>query len=154
MSAFFLDSSALVKRYVQEAGTAWVRQRTGPEADHDPYVALIAGAEGVAALMRQQRTGALDSEDAAAALAAFRREFAGLYHVVAINGPVIEKAMGLAEAHPLRGYDAVQLATALHVQRWRAVVGLDPLTFVSADTTLNAAADGEGLAVEDPNQHD
>lgn len=65
MSAFFLDSSALVKRYVQEAGTAWVGQRTGPEADHDPYVALIAGAEGVAALMRQRRTArSIHSEDA------------------------------------------------------------------------------------------
>ncbi len=154
MSVFFLDSSALVKRYVREAGTDWVRHHTHPDAGHEIYVALIAGAEAVAALMRQQRTGALSSEDTARAAAAFRQEFVGLYHVVSITGSVVEDAMDLAEAHPLRGYDAVQLAAALHIQRRRAVVGLDPLAFVSADAALNAVAVEEGLAVEDPSQHE
>ncbi len=43
--------------------------------------------------------------------------------------------------HPLRAYDAVQLATALAVQ---AALD-DALAFASADRALNAAAAAEGL---------
>lgn len=34
MTAYFLDSSALVKRYVAEMGTVWVRAITAPSAAH------------------------------------------------------------------------------------------------------------------------
>jgi hypothetical protein len=61
--------------------------------------------------------------------------------------------MLLAERHPLRGYDAVQLAAALAVHRPRAAALLPALTFVCADARLNAAATAEGLTVEDPNDH-
>jgi hypothetical protein len=61
--------------------------------------------------------------------------------------------MLLAETHGLRGYDAMQLATALEVNTLRIVSGLPPLTLVSADVELNAAAIAEGLTVEDPNAY-
>lgn len=154
MGVFFLDSSALVKRYVLETGSRWIRDHTDPETEHHSYVALIAGAEVVAALMRQQRTRALSAEDAAKAIAAFRQEFDSLYHVVAITEEVVAEAMELTQTHPLRGYDAVQLAAALQIQLQRKVAGLKPLTFISADTNLNDAASREGFAVENPNQHD
>ena len=57
MAVFFFDSSGLVKRYRREQGTDWVRARTTPEAGNELYVALIAGAEVVSALMRQQWRG-------------------------------------------------------------------------------------------------
>jgi len=34
MAAYFLDSSALIKRYVQENGTQWVRRTTEPDSGH------------------------------------------------------------------------------------------------------------------------
>jgi hypothetical protein len=40
---------------------------------------------------------------------------------------------------------------ALH--RTRQAAGLPPVTFISADQELNAAATAEGLAVDDPTTH-
>ena len=42
MAAHFLDSSALIKRYVQERGTAWVRALTDPAAGPQIFVARLA----------------------------------------------------------------------------------------------------------------
>ena len=60
--------------------------------------------------------------------------------------------MALAEAHALRGSDAIQLAAALDVYTDSIVLAL-PFALVSADTELNAAAAAEGLTVDDPNAH-
>ena len=152
MAALFFDSSGLVKRYRQEPGTEWVRSQTAPEAENEIYVALIAGAEVVAAIMRQQRMDELSPKDSEAARTAFRFHYDHQYHVVALTEAVIEEAMDLAEHHPLRGYDAVQLATATQIRRMRRVVGLNDPTFVSADATLNEAAAHEGFAAENPNE--
>ena len=51
MAVYFFDSSALVKRYIQETGSAWVQalcQQTPPE---DLYIARIAGAEVISAIL-------------------------------------------------------------------------------------------------------
>lgn len=105
----------------------------------------------MAALMLQQRTGALSSEQANEVVAAFKQEFAGLYHEFAMTEDVVEEAMQLAEQHPLRGYDAVQLAAAQVLQQRRSMRELDLMHFVSADVTLNEAATAEGFVVDNPN---
>jgi hypothetical protein len=66
---------------------------------------------------------------------------------------VIEEAVRVADAYELRGYDAVQLASALLSNRERLLEGVPPLILVSSDTDLNQAAQAEGLIVEDPNNH-
>ena len=53
--------------------------------------------------------------------------------------------MTLAETYSLRGYDAVQLATAVEIHARGLTLGLPALTFVSADGELNTAAQAEGL---------
>ena len=53
----------------------------------------------------------------------------------------------------LRAYDAIQLAAAVDANDQRQFFGLSPLTFVSSDRELNAAARREGLLVDDPNEH-
>jgi len=45
MAICFLDSSAVVKRYVSEAGSAWIQGLTAPQAGNLLYVARITGAE-------------------------------------------------------------------------------------------------------------
>ena len=153
MSVFFFDSSGLVKRYRREPGTDWVRSRTKPDAEHELYVALIAGAEVVAAITRQQRMDELSADNAESARSAFRYHYYHQYHVVALTEAVMEDAMGLAERHPLRGYDAVQLAAAIQIRRMRTAVGLSPPTFVSADQALNEVAREEEFSVENPNEY-
>jgi len=47
----------------------------------------------------------------------------------------------------------VQLSAALDLNLQRVTSGLSPITLVSADRELNAAATASGLLVEDPNAY-
>ena len=152
MAVFFLDTSAFVKRYLTETGSAWVRDLARPSAGHRVYVAWIAGPEVVSALTRRERGGELARDELVVLLGQFRREWEGRYHRLDMNAPVLRRAMDLAEHHGLRGYDSVQLAAAIESAGVEASQN-QSVTFVSADADLNAAASAEGLAVENPNDH-
>jgi hypothetical protein len=76
---------------------------------------------------------------------------AGLTDLASGNEIII--AMDLSEKHGLKGYDSIQLATALELQTSQSSTALLPLIFVSADDKLNTAAQAEGLIVENPNNH-
>ena len=153
MAAYFFDSSALVKRYVTETGTAWVTGLLDPAARHRLYVARITGAEVIAALARKERGRHLSAADAASAISSFQHDYANRLRPVEITAALIVEAMALAQDHGLRGYDAVQLAAALYANRRRIARHLALLVFVTADTDLLAAGAAEGLTVDDPNTH-
>jgi predicted nucleic acid-binding protein len=151
VASYFLDSSALVKRYVLEPGTTWVRGLMLPGAGHDLFVARVTGAEVVAALLRHQPP--LAADDLARALAHFQRDFRKRLQCLSIDRHLVAQAMLLAARHRLRGYDAIQLAAAV-VARGRTTEQalLEPV-FVSADDELNHAASDEGFPVDNPNSH-
>lgn len=153
VGAYFLDTSALVKRNVQEIGTAWVRELTGSDAPHDLYIARISIVELIAAISRRERGGHLTPSQGAAVIGHFRRRVSRRYIVVEFSPALFDDASHLARKHGLRGYDAVQLAAAAALDRPRAALGLPPMTLVSADAELNRAASAEGLLIENPNQH-
>jgi predicted nucleic acid-binding protein len=153
MAAYFLDTSALVKRYATETGTAWVTGLIAPSAGNLILVARITGVETVAAIARKRKGNLLSPPDAATASATARQEFGGLFLIVEVTAALLTTAADLAEKHALRGYDAVQLAAALEADAERRRLNLTPLTLVTADTDLLAAGVAEGLVVEDPNNH-
>ncbi len=148
MADYFLDTSAVVKRYVQETGTAWIRTLAAPATGHFLYLARITEVEGTAALARRRGQPGLSVPQAQGALALFRQDLVQDYRIAEISVLLLQRAALLADTHRLRGYDAVQLAAALGV---RSQVPL--LILVSADADLNTAATAEGLPVEDPNTH-
>ncbi len=49
MAAYFFDSSAIVKRYVRETGTAWVRRMTRHGRPDRIYLARITAVETASA---------------------------------------------------------------------------------------------------------
>jgi len=153
VAAYFLDASALVKRYTAETGTAWVTNLLDPSARHRLYVARITGAEVVAALTRRERGGHLSAADAAVAVSSFQHDYAGRLRPVEITATLIVEAMAMARRHGLRGYDAVQMAAALTANRRRVALQLAPLVLVTADADLLAAGSAEGLATDNPNTH-
>ncbi|MBI4771151.1 MAG: hypothetical protein HY784_12255 [Chloroflexi bacterium] len=71
---------------------------------------------------------------------------------IRVGGPPASEWI-IAQRNWLRGYDAVQLAAALTVAPVLAAGGFGPLVFVAADRELLAAAQAEGLATADPNEH-
>lgn len=150
MAAFFVDSSALVKRYVTERGSNWVKQSVVPPSGNRVYVSRATSVEIVAAIARRAKGGSVAPQDALAAIALFLQHNRTEYRVVELAPTLIDDAVLLAEVHALRAYDAVQLAAALAVRQARAVLGAPALVLVSADQELNAAASIEGLAVIDP----
>ena len=151
-TAYFVDSSALVKRYVRETGTAWVRGITRRRTSTDIFIALITAVE-VASAIARRRGVTLSAAQASSLLSRFRKHLAGRYFPSQITPALVSEAMKLANTHRLRPYDAVQLAAALDVYRDWSANRLGAFVFVSADQALNAAATGEGLTVEDPNLH-
>lgn len=153
MSALFFDSSSLVKRYALETGTNWVFGLVRPSAKNRLYLARITGVEVIAALTRRMRVGSLTSTASAKAISRFEREFFNRYLLIETAPNIIQTAMTLAKNHTLRGYDAVQLASAIQTNQDRISIGGSPLTFISADNHLNSAATAEGLSVDNPNNH-
>ena len=111
MAVYFFDSSAIFKRYLTEPGTGWVVGITDPAAGHSIYLATITGVEVVSAFVRQAPP--LPAADLARITADFKHDFRNQYQRVAVNDPLIDLAMTLAETHGLRGYDAVQLAAGV-----------------------------------------
>ncbi|MGA9350850.1 MAG: type II toxin-antitoxin system VapC family toxin [Anaerolineae bacterium] len=153
MGHYYFDSSALVKRYVAETGTDWIRRLCALGAGHTLYTVRISGAEIIAALFRRTRMGTLAVADAQAAATQFKADLRNHYQIVEVTEQLIDLAMTLAEKHGLRGYDAVQLAAALELQAARAALSLSTITFVCADDPLNKAAKAEGLPAENPNDY-
>lgn len=153
MAVYFFDSSAIVKRYVQETGTQWVNSIIDPDTGSEVYLARITGVEVVSALVRRGRDGTISEQDAATALAQFHKDSLLEYQAVEMTAFVMTRAMWLAKAHSLRGYDAVQLAAALEVNEFCSATRLSAFMLISADVALNAAAVAEGLTVENPNNH-
>ncbi len=153
MAVYFADSSALVKRYVKETGTRWMRRLTRKGAANHIYVARIAVVEVTSAIARRKKGGTVLPPRASSMLWRFRKHMAGRYTVVEITPALLADAAKLATTHALRAYDAVQLSAALTVLANAGTVGLTAITMVSADNDLNAAARAEGVAVENPNLH-
>lgn len=153
MAALFLDSSSLVKRYALETGTSWVFGLVRRSAKNRLYLARITGVEVVAALTKRMRVGSLSARATAKAIKRFEREFANRYVLIEVSPQIVKSAMMLAKKYTLRGYDAVQLASALQANADRISVGGSPLIFISADKHLNSAATAEGLTIDNPNNH-
>ncbi len=152
VTAFFVDSSALVKRYVLETGTAWVRGLTRQSPSRLIYIAHITAVEVTCAVARRRKGKTLTPPRASSILRRFRQHLAARYIVIEVTPDLLDEAMRLGNAHALRAYDAVQLAVALEVNRSHQADGFGPVTFISADQALNDAT-AEGLTVEDPRSH-
>lgn len=156
MTAFYFDSSGLVKLYVPEKGTAWV---TGVFAATDPRgnplhvvgSSNLAIVEVAAAFARLQRMKAMDSDRQRHLVTRFAVDQKARLQWIRVDDATIDNAAQLTQRHPLRGYDAVHLAAALGFNRSLVAAKLSPAIFVSADDVLCRAAESEGLQVENPN---
>ena len=160
MAVYFFDTSALVKRYVNETGSAWVGQVTDPKSSNKIYITRITGVEIVSALMKKVRDtkSPLPLDAAKKAIAEFRNDFQNQYELLRITDSLLQTAMELPEKHKLRAYDAVQLSAALiistqSVQQGIPATGIPSLVLVASDSELLDAAQAEGLAVDDPRNH-
>lgn len=153
MADYFFDSSALVKAYIAESGTHWVRTILD-DPQHRISISALAEVEVISALTRRFKEGDLTQFEVDQACDELSQDCA-TYFVVDVTGQILEAAVSNARNYSLRAYDAVQLASAIAVRTALLVTqgNVPDFTVVSADHALNDAAGLEGLQVEDPNVH-
>lgn len=136
----YLDTSALVKLYIDEPGRDVVidaRADAMKIACHDiGYVELRA------ALARLQRENRLTSDEVNEIRTDFERDWCALL-VIETTQPLLRKAADLAERFALRAYDGVHLAAA---ERLFTSSNID-IVFGCFDRRLNQAALTLGMSL-------
>jgi predicted nucleic acid-binding protein len=134
----YLDASALVKRYVAERGS----RETGELSARAAVVAtsLITRAEVAAALAKAVRLGIVEPESGRKAQRAFASQWPDIAKVP-VTEALVSRAEALAWDFALRGYDAVQLASAL---TWQEAVGAE-ITLGTFDRQLWDAGRNAGV---------
>jgi uncharacterized protein len=149
MADRFFDTSAAVKHYHAETGTAKVDALLA-EAGARHFISDLAVVEFHSVMVRLVRSGTIAVGTFHLARGRFLADIAGgLWQVLPVPARRFHEAQQLLLKHGLtrrlRTLDAIQLATAhaLH-----ASVPLD--AFVAADSNLGSIATAEGLAVLNP----
>ena len=132
----YLDSSSLVKLYVEEVASPHVWALA--EDAELLATSRVTLPEVRSALTRRARRGDLRAEDHLRAVEALEADWASLV--------VLEfderQAASYVGKHGLRGFDSVHLSSALLLA---GSVERDTVLFSSYDHALNAAAAAEGL---------
>lgn len=159
MVLYYFDASALVKYYIREPGTTWVRALMDASAPggilwvNRVFISEASIAECAAAFAVLHRTQRISRHARDVAFRACMKHIAtGLLGAIPVVTADFHTAAHLTQRHPLKAYDAVQLAVALRHSRALAALHLT-LTFVSGDDTLLNAAQAEGLLTDNPFDH-
>lgn len=140
MWAYF-DTSALVKRYIKEAGRRDVLQLL---RRHEVVTSAILPVELRSALRRRVSEGALDGKRVTQILDRVATDRA-YWTLIEVAGDVLTVAETLVATHPVRTLDAVHIASA---QIFKNRLSIPDLLFVSADQRQAHAASAAGMAVK------
>ena len=138
MWAYF-DTSALVKRYVDEPGRREVQQLL---RRHDCVTSALLSVELRSALRRRVTERTLDNLHVSEILKRVMADHA-YWTVIEVGAGVLSGAEALVSVHPLRTLDAIHVASA-QLFASRLPIAAD-LIFVSADKRQTEAAGAIGL---------
>jgi predicted nucleic acid-binding protein len=130
----YLDTSSLVKLYVEESGSDTVRQLV--ERAAVVSTSTIAYTETRAALARRRRERALRPPAFASAKKTFEADWPR-YLTISVTPALCRQAGEFAERYRLRAYDSVHLAAFAEMAR---EAGIRQSQFSSFDAALNRAA--------------
>jgi predicted nucleic acid-binding protein len=139
----YLDTSALIKRFVTETGSRFVSLVVS--RDRPVATAKLAYVELHAGLARRRRAGDLPSALYATACREFEADWPA-YLQVELRDEILFLARDLVRRHPLRALDSIHLASAMSLRRALE----EAVRFVAADERLLRAAGAEGLTAIDP----
>jgi predicted nucleic acid-binding protein len=133
-----MDTSALLKKYFQEVGSKDViskwKEATGI------VTSTVTYAEVMASINRKRREASENDELFKGVTNSFQEDW-HTFIQVAVTSDLNESIDRILLSHPLRGFDAIHLASALIVRE--NVPG--KFLFACFDRRLNTAAQAEGL---------
>ena len=136
----FFDTSALIKKYINELGTELVRFRLQSTS---VVVSSVAKIECISVISRMTANHEMSAEEFNNMQRQIEKDFS-IYEVVPFSEATEKIAMEMVKKHLLRTLDAIQLASALSVH--------DLNYFFVSDIKLKVSGKAEGLSVIDPNE--
>src|SRR5690242_15100348 len=104
MGAYFLDSSAIVKRYIPEPGQSLVRTLCDPAQGHDIYISQAALVEVVAAICRRSHERSITITTRDGLIDTFRQDSQTAYGIRLFTNTVYISAGDLCRSYRLRAY--------------------------------------------------
>lgn len=151
MPMLFWDASALVKRYVEETGSATVHALFDATNGEDTASTVWGYAETYSILLRRRNAGLVRSASFDEAVSALRRETVLDPRVTLVSLPdaLVFAGIALMQRHNINTADAVILAGFLEVAR-ALMKGGQPCALIAADKRLVRAAQAEGLTAVNP----
>jgi predicted nucleic acid-binding protein len=134
----YFDTSALVKRYVDEGGRREVLRLL---RQYQVVTSAVVSVELRSAFRRRVAEGTLSEAAVSEILkrASADREF---WALIDVSGSVLAAAESLVAAQPLRTLDAIHVGSA---RLFGARIAEPTLVFVTADVRQTAAASAEGM---------
>jgi predicted nucleic acid-binding protein len=155
MRAFYLDASALAKRYAPELGTPLLNHLFSNVLSDRLYVLNISVAEVVWTLVRKRNAGQLPATAFSQALVDLGNEIISPSHPhkLAPDNALVAAAILLIQVHSVNATDAIILRSALDLAAQHRAVGND-LVLLSSDQRLLRAAQAEGLVTYNPETQD
>ena len=145
---YFLDTSALAKRYLAERGSLRIRRLLERKEDIF-YQSFLTPLEVASALYRRLRAREISTAELSFLLRAYVAHSHEDYLLLSYSDALMDRASTLIAHHVLRALDAVQLASALEL-RDSLPTEAHPLTFLTANDGLLDAARQEHLQAENP----
>ncbi len=141
--SYFVDTSALFKRYVQETGSDIIENIFAAETSR--FISVITTVEVVSNLRRLVALdGVLSEEEFGIVKAMFFQDIAeNRLELVDITAATINKSLDICTDQYVTPLDSLQLAAALTMA--------EKPYFVCSDKKLIRLAEAEGLTVIDPN---
>ena len=136
----YLDTSALVKLYIQEPGSKEVREQVA--AARIVSTSRVSYVEARAGIARKFREGELTEGERRRIVRDLEEDWKN-YFIVEVSESVAKLGGALTDRYPLRGFDAIHLASALLLKNRTRV----DVSFSCFDKKLREAAKAEGLDV-------
>ncbi len=153
----YLETSALIKQYVREGGSEKIRERVQEElGDAKPvFTSVLTFAEVHSAVAQRRNDKSLSKRAFLLCRQSFEADWLGSLSAIALDSSVLSFIRDILETHPLKGTDAVHLASALWLRDTARVNGKllrggEPIIFASSDRHLTTAAQKYKLEIFNP----
>lgn len=148
--ALYLDTSVLMKLFVEEEGSDRVRGLAAGRMGADVLlVSRLGYTEASVSLARMVHLGRIAAEELPRHLGNLDDYWDQSIQEVDLTEDVLDDARQLAQRFPLRTYDAIHLASAREAKRMLRSVFEGEVQFLASDAALLKAAKTLGFPIPD-----
>jgi uncharacterized protein len=151
MALFYLDTSAVLKRYRTENGTEVIDALIEAVPRLKLYTSHFTCLEVESVAARILKGKSLIDYAYSTLLGSFGRDLREFISLESLNGDVLNAAIEVTRATRLRPADSIQLAAARAI---RVIDEAEELVIVASDKELLAAAEAAGIATLNPESAD